>query len=79
MVHRQELLTPYSTDLIENVGVIADRLVASCQTGPENDGTDMRDLLERALIVAAKAQQQLAEQSERIATGQGLPGICGKT
>ena len=68
MVHRHERLTPHSTDLIENVGVIADRLVASCQTGPEDDGTDMRDLLERALIVAAKAQQQLAEQSERIAS-----------
>ena len=68
MVHHQELLTPHSTDLIENVGVIADRLVASCQTGAENAGTGMRELLERALIVAAEAQQQLAEQSERIST-----------
>ena len=67
MVHRQELLTPHSTNLIANVGVIADRLVASCQTGAENTGANMRDLLERALIVAAEAQQQLAEQSERIA------------
>ena len=68
MDRRQELLTSHSTNLIANVGVIADRLVASCQTGAENTGANMRDLLERALIVAAEAQQQLAEQSERIAT-----------
>ena len=68
MDHRHELLTSHSTDLIENVGVIADRLVASCRTGAENTGADMRELLERALIVAAEAQQQLAEQSERIST-----------
>ncbi len=68
MVHRQELLTPHSANLIENVGVIADRMVASCQTGAENAGASTRDLLERALIVAAEAQQQLTEQSQRIST-----------
>lgn len=56
-----------STDLIENVGVIADRLVATCTPDDENPGTNLRGMLEQALIVAAEAQQQLATQSERIA------------
>ena len=54
-------------DLMENVGVIADRLVATCDPDTGNDGTSLRGMLERALVVAAEAQQQLAEQSERIA------------
>jgi len=67
MANHNELAALHSTDIIENVGVIADRLVASCRPDV-NVGTDMRELLERALIVAAEAQQQLAEQSQRIST-----------
>ena len=67
MVNRYDNAELQSTGLIENVGVIADRLVASCESSAGNVGASMRELLERALIVAAEAQQQLAEQSERIA------------
>ncbi|MFP6745765.1 MAG: GGDEF domain-containing protein [Alphaproteobacteria bacterium] len=42
--------------------------MASCRPEADSAGADMRDLLERALIVAAEAQQQLAEQSRRILT-----------
>ena len=54
-------------DLMDNVGVIADRLVATCNSTSGADGASLRGLLEQALIVAAEAQQQLATQSERIA------------
>ncbi len=68
MANHNELAALHSTDIIENVGVTADRLVASCRPDAGNVGTDMRELLERALIVAAEVQQQLAEQSQRIST-----------
>lgn len=54
-------------DLMDNVGVIADRLVATCNSTSGADGASLRGLLEQALIVAAEAQQQLTAQSERIA------------
>jgi len=68
MSNQNELAALHSTDIIEIVGVIADRLVASCRPEADSAGADMRDLLERALIVAAEAQHQLAEQSRRILT-----------
>ncbi len=67
MVIRSDNTVLQSTDLMENVGVIADRLVATCDPIEGNRGTSLRGLLEQALIVAAEAQQQLASQSERIA------------
>jgi diguanylate cyclase (GGDEF)-like protein len=68
MSNQNELAALHSTDIIENVGVIADRLVASCRPETDSAGADMRNLLEQALIVGAEAQQQLAEQSRRIVT-----------
>ena len=67
MAYRLDVPAVQSADLMENVGVIADRLVATCDpmTGP--GGASLRGLLEQALVVAAEAQQQLATQSERIA------------
>ncbi len=67
MANRFDNTVPQSVDLIENVGVIADRLVATCDPVGGNHGTSLRGLLEQALIVAAEAQQHLAAQSERIA------------
>ena len=57
-----------SAELIENVGHIADRLLATCATGGGNGGGVARSLLETALLVAAEAQQHLAEHQQRIAT-----------
>lgn len=56
-----------SMELVENVGVIADRLVAACDPETSKGDSSLRGLLEQALIVAAEAQQQLTAQSERIA------------
>ena len=56
-----------SMELMENVGVIADRLVATCDPETSKGDSSLRGLLEQALIVAAEAQQQLTAQSERIA------------
>ncbi len=65
MANQYETTALQNMDLMENVGVIADRLVATCD--PDTGGSSLRGLLEQALIVAAEAQQQLAAQSERIA------------
>ncbi len=67
MANRFDNTIPQSMDLMENIGVIADRLLATCDPIDGNRGTSLRGLLEQALIVAAEAQQQLATQSERIA------------
>ena len=58
MSNQNEFAALHSTDIIENVGVIADGLVTSCRLEPDSAGDDMRGLLERALIVAAEAPQQ---------------------
>jgi hypothetical protein len=42
MANHTELAALHSTDIIENVGVIADRLVASCRPDAGTVGTDMR-------------------------------------
>ncbi|MEE8204291.1 MAG: hypothetical protein V3R74_11115, partial [Alphaproteobacteria bacterium] len=42
-----------TAELIENVGIIADRLLAACTLGPGVDTVDPRLLPEQALIVAA--------------------------
>jgi hypothetical protein len=67
MSNQHENSALQNIDLMDNVGVIADRLVATCNPTTGTDGTSLRGLLEQALIVAAEAQQQLAAQSERIA------------
>ncbi len=56
-----------TAEIIENVGIVADRLLAACTHERAIGGLDARQLLETALIVAAEAQQQLAAQRERIA------------
>ena len=68
MSYNGGLRLPTETELIENVGLIADRIVAACVSDGDEYDRDTRILLERALIVAAEAQQRLAEQSQRIAT-----------
>ncbi len=72
MVQRYEATAEDTAELIENVGVIADRLLASCTPTVSEGDVDTRALLERALMVAAEAQQQLAAQSQRIATLEAL-------
>lgn len=67
MSDRFENSVALNMELIDNVGVIADRLVATCHPDTSNGGASLRGLLEQALIVAAEAQQQIAAQSERIA------------
>lgn len=67
MANRYENSALQNMDLMENVGLIADRLVATCDPDTGNGGASLRGLLEQALIVAAEAQQQLTTQSERIA------------
>ena len=64
MGYESGLNAPNDAELMANVGVIADRLVAACT--PEGSLGDTRILLERALVVAAEAQQLIAEQRRRI-------------
>lgn len=61
-----------AAELIENVGLLAARLLATCAEEVAEPKLDPKDLLERALIVAAEAQQQLTEQRERIASLEAL-------
>jgi diguanylate cyclase (GGDEF)-like protein len=61
-----------AAELIENVGLLAARLLAACAEEVAEPELDPKDLLERALIVAAEAQQQLTEQRERIASLEAL-------
>ena len=49
MSNQNEFAALHSTDIIENVGVIADGLVTSCRPEADSAGDDMRGLLERAL------------------------------
>lgn len=65
-------LAAHDPELMSMIGVIASRLVENL---PERqNGTDMRreDLLERALMYAAQAEQQIASQNARIEYLQGL-------
>lgn len=64
--------TEQAAQLIENVGQLAERLIAACAEETTETELDPEDLLERALIVAAEAQQQLTEQKERIASLEAL-------
>ena len=68
MTHHSAAAAQQSAELIENVGHIADRLLATCASGGGNGGGVARSLLETALLVAAEAQQHLAEHQQRIAT-----------
>lgn len=65
-------LTANDPELMDMIGVIASRLLENM---PEvQSGTDMRReaLLERALMYAAQAEQQIASQNERIEYLQSL-------
>ncbi len=66
MAQRYEHAPMPDDQLVGNVSVIADRLVATCRSNTENAASDMRELLEQALIVAVEQQQQLAVQSKRL-------------
>lgn len=65
-------LTANDPELMDLIGVIATRLLANMPD--TQNGTDMRReaLLERALMYAAQAEQQIASQNERIEYLQGL-------
>ncbi len=67
MVNRSSAAEQHNV-VIENVGLIADRLLAACGAVSNGEEINTKYLLEGALTMAAQAQQQLAEQSERIAT-----------
>ncbi len=67
MAHRSGAAAQQTAEIIENVGLVADRLLAACIPNGNNGRVDARPLLETALFVAAEAQQRLSEQSERIA------------
>ena len=65
-------LTANDPELMDMIGVIASRLIENI---PDADaGSEMRKdaLLERALMYAAQAEQQIASQNERIEYLQGL-------
>ena len=68
MTHHTAAAAQQSAELIANVGHIADRLLATCTSDGENGGGIGKSLLETALLVAAEAQQNLAEHQQRIAT-----------
>lgn len=61
-----------AAELIDTVGALAERLLAACAEEAAESELDSEDLLERALIIAAEAQQQLTEQRERIASLEAL-------
>ena len=72
MIHRYGVAEPQTAELIESVGMVADRLLAACTSDAQTAGIGTKTLLESALIVAADAQQQLTAQSERIAALEAL-------
>lgn len=65
-------LTANDPELMDMIGVIASRLIENIPDA--ETGADMRKdaLLERALMYAAQAEQQIATQNERIEYLQGL-------
>ncbi len=65
-------LTGNDPELTDMIGIIASRLIENIPT--TEVGSDMRKnaLLERALMYAAQAEQQIATQNERIEYLQGL-------
>lgn len=65
-------LTANDPELTDMIGVIASRLIENIPD--EETGAEMRKdaLLERALMYAAQAEQQIATQNERIEYLQGL-------
>lgn len=59
---------PEATPTVEmSIGVIAERLMSSIRNSGQEMDSSQRGLLERALSVAAEAEQRMAEQSRRIA------------
>ena len=50
MSNQHENSALQNIDLMDNVGVIADRLVATCNPTTGTDGTSLRGLLEQALL-----------------------------
>jgi len=66
MKHVPHIETPATSNLVVNLGLMAERLVGDMTgTGPADARN--RALLERALAVAAAAEQKLVEQNKRIA------------
>ncbi|MFQ5783821.1 MAG: GGDEF domain-containing protein [Alphaproteobacteria bacterium] len=61
---RQNLALQENAELIENVGLIAERLLAVCL--PATAEADSRAIIERALLFAAEAEQRIAAQKDRI-------------
>ncbi len=63
MTQQHGVAARQTAELIENVGIIADRLLAACTLGPGVDTVDPRLLPEHALIVAAgdTAENPLAQ------------------
>ena len=56
-----------TNDLSVSVGLIAERLIRSIRGTGDGLDTTQRSLLERALAVAAEAEQRLSEQNRRVA------------
>ncbi len=72
MMQPYENTAKQDAELIENVGLVAERLLTACAQQVADSDLDPNDLLERALTVAAEAQQQLMAQSQRIASLEAL-------
>jgi diguanylate cyclase (GGDEF)-like protein len=67
-------LTASDPELMDMIGVIASRLIENMpDSDAEGESDERKDaLLERALMYAAQAEQQIASQNERIEYLQGL-------
>jgi diguanylate cyclase (GGDEF)-like protein len=66
MKHLPHIETPATSNLVVNLGLMAERLIGDMTDAGSADARN-RALLERALAVAAAAEQKLAEQNKRIA------------
>ena len=66
MKHLPHIEMPTSSHQVVNLGLMAEQLVGDMTNAGPTDARN-RALLERALAVAAAAEQKLAEQNKRIA------------
>lgn len=66
MKHIPHIETPVAPNPIINIGLMAERLIGDLKSAGSDDARN-RALLERALAVAAAAEQRLTEQNKRIA------------
>ena len=65
-------LTANDPELMDMIGVIASRLIENIPDAEAESDMRKDALLERALMYAAQAEQQIASQNERIEYLQGL-------